>query len=72
MKIAMMGAWNTDSGASIHAELIGRSWIEKGIDLKNRTSLMLPGALRRMGSQIPKWRPLRSLKPILTYLLSRI
>ena len=34
MKIAMMGAWNTDSGASIHAELIGRSWVEKGIDLK--------------------------------------
>ena len=34
MKIAMMGAWNTDSGASIHAELIGREWVEKGIDLK--------------------------------------
>lgn len=34
MKIAMMGAWNTDSGASVHAELIGRAWAEKGIDLK--------------------------------------
>lgn len=34
MKIALMGAWNTDSGASIHAELIGRAWVEKGIDLK--------------------------------------
>jgi hypothetical protein len=34
MTIAMMGAWNTDSGASIHAELIGRAWVEKGIDLK--------------------------------------
>ncbi|MFH1310359.1 MAG: hypothetical protein ABIH85_06755 [Candidatus Omnitrophota bacterium] len=34
MKIGMMCAWNTDSGASIHAELIGRSWVEKGIDLK--------------------------------------
>jgi len=34
MKIAMMSAWNTDSGASIHAELIGRAWVEKGIDLK--------------------------------------
>lgn len=34
MKIAMMGAWNTDSGASIHAELVGRAWAEKGIDLK--------------------------------------
>lgn len=34
MKIAMMGAWNTDSGASIHAELVGRAWVEKGIDLK--------------------------------------
>jgi hypothetical protein len=34
MKIAMMGAWNTDSGASIHAELIGRAWVEMGIDLK--------------------------------------
>ncbi len=34
MKIAMMGAWNTDSGASIHAELMGRAWVEKGMDLK--------------------------------------
>jgi len=34
MKVAMIGAWNTDSGASIHAELIGRAWVEKGIDLK--------------------------------------
>jgi hypothetical protein len=34
MKIAMMGAWNSDSGASIHAELLGREWIQKGIDLK--------------------------------------
>ena len=33
MKIALMGAWNTDSGASIHAELVGRAWAEKGIDL---------------------------------------
>jgi hypothetical protein len=34
MKIGMMGAWNTDSGASIHAELVGRAWVEKGIELK--------------------------------------
>ncbi len=34
MKVAMMGAWNTDSGASIHAELVGRAWVNKGIDLK--------------------------------------
>ena len=34
MKIGMIGAWNTDSGASIHAELIGRSWIEMGHELK--------------------------------------
>ncbi|MBD3379761.1 MAG: hypothetical protein GF408_04795 [Candidatus Omnitrophica bacterium] len=34
MKIAMMGAWNTDSGASIHAELVGREWVKKGIELK--------------------------------------
>ncbi len=34
MKVAMMSAWNTDSGASIHAELIGRSFVEAGIDLK--------------------------------------
>jgi len=33
MKVAMLGAWNTDSGASIHAELVGRAWVEKGIDL---------------------------------------
>ncbi|MFC1570402.1 hypothetical protein ACFL4E_01325 [Candidatus Omnitrophota bacterium] len=34
MKIALLGAWNTDSGASIHAELVGRAWVEKGIDLQ--------------------------------------
>lgn len=30
MKIGLMGAWNLDSGASIHTELIGRSFIELG------------------------------------------
>lgn len=33
MKIGMMGAWNTDSGASMHAELIGRSFVEKGHEI---------------------------------------
>ena len=30
MKIGLMGAWNTDSGASIHTELIGRNFIKLG------------------------------------------
>ncbi|MEF9425714.1 MAG: hypothetical protein L0956_00520 [Candidatus Mariimomonas ferrooxydans] len=30
MKIGMISAWNQDSGASIHAELIGREWIKMG------------------------------------------
>jgi glycosyltransferase involved in cell wall biosynthesis len=30
MNIAMMSAWNTDSGVSVHAELIGREWIRMG------------------------------------------
>jgi len=30
MKIALMGAWNTDSGASIHTEFLGRSLLELG------------------------------------------
>jgi len=34
LKVAMMAAWNTDSGASIHAEYIGRTMVEKGVDLK--------------------------------------
>lgn len=34
MNIAMMSAWNTDSGASVHAELIGREWIKMGHRLK--------------------------------------
>jgi len=34
MKIAMIGSWNADSGASVHAELVGKKWVEKGIDLK--------------------------------------
>lgn len=33
MKIGMMSAWNTDSGVSIHAELVGREWIKMGHDL---------------------------------------
>ncbi|MBU1077979.1 MAG: hypothetical protein KKH98_11845 [Spirochaetes bacterium] len=34
MKIAIMGGWNTDSGASLHSESIGRKFIEMGHDLK--------------------------------------
>ena len=33
MNIAMMSAWNTDSGVSVHAELIGREWVKKGHQL---------------------------------------
>ncbi|RKX69086.1 hypothetical protein DRP53_09240 [candidate division WOR-3 bacterium] len=33
MKIGLMGGWNTDSGASLHSELIGRAWVEEGIKL---------------------------------------
>jgi len=33
MKIGLMGAWNTDSGASIHSELLGRSLVELGHEL---------------------------------------
>jgi hypothetical protein len=34
MKIGMMCAWNSDSGASVHAELIGRSWVELGHEVR--------------------------------------
>lgn len=34
MKIAMMSAWNTDSGVSVHAELIGREWKKMGHQLQ--------------------------------------
>lgn len=30
MKICLMGGWNTDSGASLHGELIGREWVRRG------------------------------------------
>lgn len=33
MKIGLMGGWNTDSGASLHSELIGRSWVQDGHDV---------------------------------------
>ncbi|MCD6406768.1 hypothetical protein J7L81_02725 [Candidatus Aerophobetes bacterium] len=33
MRIAMMSAWNTDSGVAIHAEPIGKSWIKMGHSL---------------------------------------
>lgn len=34
VRIAMMSAWNEDSGVSTHAELIGREWVRMGHDLK--------------------------------------
>ena len=30
MKIGMMSTWNVPCGAAVHAELIGRSWVEQG------------------------------------------
>ncbi len=30
MNIGMMSAWNSDSGVSVHAELIGREWVRMG------------------------------------------
>jgi hypothetical protein len=38
-KIAMMAAWNTDSGVAIHAEPIGKAWIQMGHDLRVFTFL---------------------------------
>lgn len=34
MKIGMMCLWNAANGPSIHAELIGRAWVEMGHELK--------------------------------------
>ena len=33
MHIAMMTAWNTDSGVAVHAEPLGKAWIEMGHDV---------------------------------------
>ncbi len=33
IKIAIMGGWNTDSGASFHCEMIGRAFVELGYKL---------------------------------------
>ncbi|MBW2057485.1 MAG: hypothetical protein JRJ26_08315 [Deltaproteobacteria bacterium] len=33
MKITMMSRWNIPCGVSLHAELIGRAWVEMGHDL---------------------------------------
>jgi hypothetical protein len=33
MHIAMMTAWNTDSGVAVHAEPIGKAWREMGYDV---------------------------------------
>ena len=30
MNICLMGGWNTDSGSSLHGELIGREWVKQG------------------------------------------
>lgn len=34
MKIGMMCLWNAANGPSIHAELVGRAWVEMGHELK--------------------------------------
>jgi|AntAceMinimDraft_16_1070373.scaffolds.fasta_scaffold68287_1 hypothetical protein len=33
LRIAIMGGWNTDSGASFHSEMIGRAFVELGYKL---------------------------------------
>ncbi|MBW2122797.1 MAG: hypothetical protein JRH07_13280 [Deltaproteobacteria bacterium] len=33
MHIAMMTAWNTDSGVAVHAEPLGKAWLKMGHDL---------------------------------------
>ena len=33
LRVGMMAAWNQTSGVSIHAELVGRKWVELGHDL---------------------------------------
>jgi hypothetical protein len=33
MHIAMMTAWNTDSGVAVHAEPLGKAWKEMGHDV---------------------------------------
>lgn len=33
-RIAMMAAWNTDSGVAIHAEPLGKAWMRMGYDLR--------------------------------------
>ena len=34
MKIVMMSRWNIPCGVSLHAELVGRAWVEMGHDLQ--------------------------------------
>ncbi|MFB3887706.1 MAG: hypothetical protein ACE144_21000 [Thermodesulfobacteriota bacterium] len=34
MKIVMMSRWNIPCGVSLHAELVGRAWVEMGHDLR--------------------------------------
>ncbi len=33
MKIGMVSAWNTDSGVALHAEPVGKAWLEMGHEL---------------------------------------
>jgi len=43
MKIAMMSRWNIPCGVSLHAELIGRAWVEMGNDLQVLAPVELEG-----------------------------
>lgn len=43
MKIAMMSRWNIPCGVSLHAELIGRAWVEMGHELAVLSPVELKG-----------------------------
>ena len=44
MKIGMITLWNAANGPSIHAELVGRSWVKLGHQLKVFSSIKHPDA----------------------------
>lgn len=43
MKIAMMSRWNIPCGVSLHAELVGRAWVDMGHDLRVLAPVELKG-----------------------------
>ncbi|HJH27727.1 MAG TPA: hypothetical protein C5S37_13420 [Methanophagales archaeon] len=60
MKIGMMSSWNVPCGVAVHAELLGRAWVEMGHELK----VFAPAPI--------EWKVKQSLKAAKDYVMKKL